>query len=76
MELGRSKALQENIRLTTIVQDANRLKLDREYDFVIAHASLHHLVGLEHVFQEIRNHLSQGGASFVYEATPRNGMML
>ncbi len=76
LNLGAEKAQLENVTLHPIVQDANELRLEREYDVIIAHASLHHLVHLEHAFDEIKRHMSSAGYFFVHEATPRNGMLL
>lgn len=76
LELGVSKAAMERLIFRPVVQDANKLALSKEYDVVLAHASLHHLVNLEHVFTEIGSHLSPEGYFFVYESTPRNGMLL
>ena len=76
LSLGKEKALEEKLNISVLVQDANSLKLDKKYDFVIAHASLHHLINLEQLFQEVHDHLTERGAFFVFEATPRNGMLL
>lgn len=76
LELGKSKAEEDSIKLITLQQDANNLRLDKQYDFILAHAALHHLIKFEHIFPEIWSHLSEGGIFFVSEPTPRNGMLL
>lgn len=76
LQMGIEKARGEHIQLTPIVQDANFLSLDKTYDFVLTHASLHHLVNLEHVLIEIHRHLNDDGILFSVEATSRNGMLL
>jgi len=76
LDLGMTKAAEQGLNLSFIVQDANYLKLEKEYDFVIAAGALHHLVNLEHVLQEVHDHLSPRGVFFTHEGTLRNGMLL
>jgi len=75
LKLGAAKAAEKGFKFVTIVQDANFLTLDGVYDFIIAHASLHHLIRLEHVLDEAHEHLAPNGLFFVMEAVPPNGML-
>ena len=73
---GVQMAAAKGVSITPVVQDLNSLKLDQTFDMVLAHAVLHHLVELEHIFNEIRSHLSEDGKFIVYDITARNGLLL
>ena len=70
------EAAAKGIIMRHFAQDLNSLKLDQTYDLVFAHAVLHHLIELEHVFDEVRSHLSEDGKFVVYDVTSRNGLLL
>jgi len=54
--------------LTYEVADLNTAKLPEEnYDVVYAHASLHHVFQLEHLFEQIKKTLKPGGFFITYE---------
>jgi SAM-dependent methyltransferase len=73
LENGKREAAKDGIRVHPIVQDINRLDLKAEkYHYIIAHASLHHFVELEHIFNECRNHLLPGGEFIVLDICTRN----
>lgn len=76
LRMGLAKAKAERLDFKIRVQDANFLKLADSYDLVLAHASLHHLVNLESLFEEIHDHLTPRGTFVVFEYVPRNGMLL
>ena len=67
-----------NLKIKTIVQDANKLELDADkYDFVIVRSSLHHFLELEHVFEEIKKILKHNGKFLIMgEVIGRNGQLL
>ena len=50
------------------VGDLNFIELPEEtYDFVLAVSSLHHLINLEHLFEQIRRALKPGGLFLTYD---------
>jgi SAM-dependent methyltransferase len=77
--LERGKALAESrgvdSKFRFVACDINALKLDRTYDIVIANHSLHHFVGLEHVFAEVHEHLHANSLFIVNDMIGRNGHM-
>ena len=66
----------KGVSIRPLVQDINFIKLDEMFDIVFAHAALHHFVELEHIFDEIKLHLSDDGVFIVEDVTCRNGMLL
>ena len=71
-------AAKNNLKLSTIIQDVNKLKLEKDsYDFIIVRSSLHHFLELEHVFTEINNAIKPNGKFLVIgEVIGRNGHLL
>ncbi len=71
-------AVKNNLKLSTIIQDANKLKLEKDsYDFIIVRSSLHHFLKLEHIFTEINNALTTNGKFLVIgEVIGKNGHLL
>ncbi len=58
-------------------QDINKLSLlPHSYDIVFSHAALHHFVALEHIFSQVKQALKSDGLFILYEAIPRNGMLM
>ena len=55
--------------------DLTTWKPDRPFGAVFAHQSLHHIEGLEHVFDQIRDHLAPGGSFVTSDMIGRNGHM-
>lgn len=56
------------------VADLNTAKLPRrDFDVAFAHASLHHLVELEHVFEQVTQTLRPGGVFIIHDVIARNG---
>jgi SAM-dependent methyltransferase len=53
--------------------DLNEWKPVRAYDAVIANQSLHHVVNLEHLFEEIRCSLAPGAPFLISDMIGRNG---
>lgn len=76
LERGAKMATTKGITMTHFVQDINFLKLDQSYDLVFAHAVLHHLIELEHIFNQIKSHLTKEGQFVVYDVTCRNGFLM
>lgn len=71
--LVESEGLRDNFRF--IQRDLNEEQLNDDYDGVMAHHSLHHLVGLEAIFDSVRARLKPGGTFAVYDIIGRNGHM-
>ncbi len=77
LERGRALARQRGVegRLRFVEADANRWQPDGPYGVVIANHSLHHLVGLEHLFAAIRGCLDPRGWFLAHDMIGRNGHM-
>lgn len=73
---GRELAKEAGVEILTLEQDANFLQLTQSYDVIFAHASLHHFIAFEHIFQHLHDHLSANGVFIAHEFVPRNGMRL
>lgn len=75
--LGRAQRAAEQRMLQRVEfeqADLNRIKLPWEkFDLVFCHASLHHLIELEHVAEQIRHTLVSGGLLVLVEIVTRNG---
>jgi 2-polyprenyl-3-methyl-5-hydroxy-6-metoxy-1,4-benzoquinol methylase len=69
IEAARKTADAEGLQgLTYVVADLNTAEFPIEtYDTVYAHASLHHVFRLEHLFDQIKQTLKPGGLFVVYE---------
>jgi SAM-dependent methyltransferase len=76
LERGAKMATTKGITMTYFAQDINSLKLDQTYDLIFACAVLHHLIELEHIFNQIKSHLTKEGQFVVYDVTGRNGLLL
>jgi SAM-dependent methyltransferase len=55
--------------------DINQWRLEHQYAAVMAHHSLHHIVELEHVFDQIASHLAPSGQFVISDIIGRNGHM-
>jgi len=74
LNLGREKAKSENLSLSFIQQDINKLKLPHdEYDVIISHAALHHMINHEHISDQIKLAMKENSTFFVQETITRNG---
>lgn len=71
--LARSLGLDEHFQFTSA--DLNHWRPERRYDAFMANQSLHHIVGLEHVFDEVRRALVDGGRFVIGDTIGRNGHM-
>ncbi len=78
LKYAREYAKKHNLSVKTIVQDVNKLNLEKEqYDFIVVRSSLHHFVELEHIFTEINMGLKSDGKFLVMgEVIGRNGQLL
>ena len=77
LERGRKHAKAEGVaaHIVPVVTDINRWRPRGFYDAVIANQSLHHIVGLENVFDGVVQSLVPGGRFIVSDTMGRNGHM-
>ena len=62
------------VHFIPMVQDVNKIKLDfEEYDIIVAYASLHHFIELEHIAKEINKSLKKDGIFVTVDIPTRNG---
>jgi ubiquinone/menaquinone biosynthesis C-methylase UbiE len=74
VQLGQQHPDTPGLNISFAVQDINDLALPPEhYDVIMCHASLHHLVNLEHIFFEINRGLKPDGQLVVVDVVTRNG---
>jgi ubiquinone/menaquinone biosynthesis C-methylase UbiE len=66
------------LRINNIIQDVNKLKLEKEhYDFILVRSSLHHFIEFEHIFLEVSKALKTNGKFLVMgEVIGKNGHVL
>jgi ubiquinone/menaquinone biosynthesis C-methylase UbiE len=59
---ARKRAAAENIAIEFVAADLNYISIEENaFDLIMAHASLHHVLNLEHVFTQIQRGLKDGG---------------
>ena len=74
LDKGFEQASAENLSVEFQQGDLNRIELPSdEFDLVFCHASLHHLVELEHVFEQIKHTLKPGGELIAVDVVTRQG---
>ena len=74
LEMARRAAQQEGLNIEVQQADLNLVELpERAFDLVFCHASLHHVLELEHVVEQIRRTLRPGGELVIVEIVTRNG---
>lgn len=77
LEQAAREARRREIDFTPLAQDINRLALEpRSQDVIVAFASLHHFVNLDHVVREIRRALRPGGIFLTIDIPTRNGYLM
>lgn len=68
IEEGRKLAAEEGLPITYELADLNFVKLpSNEFDFICAQTSLHHVLHLEHLIEQIWNALKPGGIFWVHD---------
>jgi SAM-dependent methyltransferase len=77
LERGRRLAFAEGVsaHIVTVATDLNRWRPQGSYDAVLANHSLHHIVGLENLFDGVARSLSPKGLFIVSDMIGRNGHM-
>ena len=74
LNLAQKKARSENIPMSFFKQDINKLKLPQdEYDVVISHAAMHHMINHEHISEQVKLAMKENSTFFVQETITRNG---
>lgn len=77
LNLGRDRAAEEGLSVSFELADLNTVVLpNASYDLVFAHASLHHVIELEHVAEQIRRTLRPGGEFITVDVITPNGFRL
>ena len=77
LELGRARADEAGVEehLAFVETDFNSWTAGKQYTAIIASHSLHHMVELEHVFDEVRRALHPAGYFIATDMIGRNGHM-
>ena len=75
LERGRLAAEQAGVghHLTFAEGDVNVWNAPQEFDAIVANYFLHHVVNLEHVFEQVRRALKPAGTFLIAEMIGRNG---
>ena len=74
LRLGEERAKAENLPVRFEPADLNAVTLPPdEFDIVFCHASLHHLIELESIIEQIKRTLRPGGELIVIDVIARNG---
>ena len=77
LELGRQRAEELKLKIRFTEADLNTAELPPgEFDVVFCHASLHHVIELERLAQEIRRTLRPGGVLITVDVITRNGYLM
>ena len=77
LEKAKFTGEQRGMDITIKVVDSNKFTLaENKYDLIFAHASLHHLVNLDTVTQEINTGLKKNGYFSTVDICSRNGYLL
>ena len=74
LKLGASSAAAEGLPVRFEQADLNTVVLpEREFDLVFCHASLHHVIELERLMEQVRRTLRPGGELVVVDVIARRG---
>jgi SAM-dependent methyltransferase len=74
LERAAARARERDVaaQFTFVECDVNELKLDRDFDIVLASHSLHHFVALEAIFDEVAAHLGPDSLFLINDMIGRN----
>lgn len=71
------EAAQRGVHFRSLVQDINRMTLgENQYDVIVAYASLHHFLDLDHVAREVNRALRPDGIFVTVDIPTRNGYLM
>jgi ubiquinone/menaquinone biosynthesis C-methylase UbiE len=74
LSLGRQRAKEAGLNMTFKEGDLNTIELPQnEFDLVFNHASLHHVIELERLSEQIERTLRPGGELYIVDVITRNG---
>lgn len=77
LALGQERAKTKDLNMKFVMQDINDLSLEaNQYDVIMCHASLHHLINLEHIYYEMNRSLKDDGEVVVLDIVTRNGYLM
>ena len=77
ISLGQEQAKKESLSVDFAVADLNTAVLpENEFDYVLCHASLHHVLDLEHLVEQIKRTLRSGGELLVVDVITQNGYLM
>jgi SAM-dependent methyltransferase len=77
MEEAKKLVQQTGLNIKFEQCDLNYISLPKNsFDFVFAHASLHHIINLEHLFQQVHDALSPDGEFFIFDIIGKNRVLL
>jgi SAM-dependent methyltransferase len=77
LEQAAREAERRDVAFTPLVQDINQLSLDTgAYDVIVAFASLHHFMNLDHVIREVNRALRPEGMFLTIDIPTRNGYLM
>lgn len=77
LERGRASAIKNGLKMLYFEEaDFNNLSIQRKYDFFLANHSLHHVVELEKLFEEIEKASSDEMVFMINDVIGRNGHVL
>ncbi|MDQ2920663.1 MAG: class I SAM-dependent methyltransferase, partial [Acidobacteriota bacterium] len=77
LELGRQRAHDLRLNMKFEEADLNAIELPRnQYDIVFCHASLHHVIELERLAEQIKCTLREGALLVVNDVVTRNGYLM
>jgi SAM-dependent methyltransferase len=76
--LGNQRAAAEglNVRFATADLNTGDLPAEGGFDLVFCHASLHHLIALERLMEQVRRAMRPGGRLVAIDVMARNGYLL
>jgi ubiquinone/menaquinone biosynthesis C-methylase UbiE len=77
LDLGAKQAKEHSLAVTFEQGDLNTIELPKAaFDIVFCHASLHHVIELEHLMAQIRGALRPGGQLVVLDVITRSGYLM
>lgn len=77
LEQAEYEASNRGVRFRRLVQDINRMRLEeQQYDVIVAYASLHHFLALDHIAAEVNRALKPGGIFVTVDIPTRNGYLM
>lgn len=74
LEQARTRAQSDQLQMRFVRGDLNKLELPpAACDLVFCHAALHHVIELEHLFEQVRRTLRPGGELVIVDVSTPNG---